>query len=88
VHEEGWRIEWWGEGRPMFIDRRGGYHTDGLKVPSPELPVDPVEALIEDNRRRGADPDFYTAGARWKREADIPDDVYFRAVEAIGEALG
>jgi hypothetical protein len=88
VHEEEWKIEWWGEGRPMFIDRRGGFHTDGLKVPSPELPVDPVEALIEDNRRRGADPDFYTAGARWKREADIPDDVYFRAVEAIGEALG
>ena len=35
-------------------------------------------------RRRGVDPDFYTAGARWKREADIPDDVYFRAMEAIG----
>jgi hypothetical protein len=88
VHEEGWRIEWWGEGRPMFIDRRGGYHTDGIKVPSPELPLDPVGALIEDNRSRGVDPDFYTAGTRWKREADIPDDVYFRAMEAIGEAMG
>ena len=54
----------------------------------PELPPDPVEALIEDTRRRGADPDFYTAGARWKREADIPDDVYFRAMGAIGEAPG
>ena len=88
VHEEEWTIEWWGEGRPMFIDRRGGFHTDGLKVPSPELPPDPVEALLEDNRSRGVDPDFYTAGARWKREADIPDDVYFRAIEAMGEALG
>jgi hypothetical protein len=88
VHEEGWCIEWWGEGRPMFIDRRGGYHTDGLKVPSPELPPDPVEALIEANQRRGVDPDYYTAGARWKREADIPDDVYLRAMEAMGEALG
>ena len=47
---------------------------------APELPADPVEALIEDTRSRGADPDFYTAGARWKREADIPDDVYFRAL--------
>ena len=72
----------------MFIDRGGGFHTDGIKVPSPELPLDPVGALIEDNRSRGVDPDFYTAGARWKREADIPDDVYFRAMEAIGEALG
>jgi hypothetical protein len=88
VHEEGWKIEWWGEGRPMFIDRKGGFHTDGIKVPSPELPPDPVDALIEDNQRRGVDPDFYTAGARWKREADIPDDVYFRAMEAMGEALG
>ena len=24
------------------------------------------------------------AGARWKREADIPDDVYFKALEALG----
>jgi hypothetical protein len=50
----------------------------------PELEADPVEALIEDTRSRGADPGFYTAGARWKREADIPDDVYFRAKEALG----
>jgi hypothetical protein len=26
------------------------------------MPPDPVEKLIEDNRRRGADPDFLTAG--------------------------
>jgi hypothetical protein len=72
----------------VLVDRRGGYHTDGIKVPSPELPADPVEVLIENTRSRGADPDFYTAGALWKREADIPDDVYFRAMEAMGEAPG
>jgi hypothetical protein len=43
-----------------------------------------VAELIADNRSRGADPDFFTAGARWNREADIPDDVYFRALEALG----
>jgi hypothetical protein len=51
---------------------------------TPELPPDPVAVLIEDTRSRGADPDFYTAGARWKHKADIPDDVYSRAREAIG----
>jgi hypothetical protein len=42
-----------------------------------------VEALMEDNRRRGVEPDGWTAGARWKREADIPDDLFFRALEAL-----
>jgi hypothetical protein len=73
-----------GEGRPVFVDRRSRLHTDGRKVPSPELPPEPVQALIEDTRRCGADPDYNTAGARRKREADIPDGVYFRALEAMG----
>jgi hypothetical protein len=37
----------------------------------PELPEDSVEALIEENRTRGIEPDWRTAGARWKREEDI-----------------
>jgi len=84
LHEEGWKIEWWGKDRnPAFIDPKGQTHL-GRPRETPELPADPVAALIEQTRRRGADPDFYTAGARWKREDDIPDDVYFRAMEAIG----
>ena len=84
LHEEGWKIEWWGKDRqPAFIDPRGQTHL-GRPRQAPELPPDPVAALIKQTRRRGADPDFYTAGARWKREADIPDDVYFRALEALG----
>ena len=43
-----------------------------------------LDPRIEDTRSRGADPDFYTAGARWKREDDIPDRIYFRATEALG----
>ena len=85
VHEERWKIEWWGEGRPAFIDPRGQKHFDPRPVP-PQLPSvqDPVDALIEDTQSRGADPDFYTAGARWKREEDIPDRIYFRALEGLG----
>jgi hypothetical protein len=34
---------------------------------------------------RGGTPyDARTIGARWKRESDITDDVYFRALEAAG----
>jgi len=85
VHEEGWRVEWWGAGRPAFIDRRGQKHFSGKPV-SPSLPShrDPVEALIEDTSARGTDPDYLTAGARWKHEEDIPDEVYYRASEALG----
>ena len=84
VHEEGWKVEWWGRDRlPAFIDPRGQAHLD-TRPTAPEILPDPVTSLIEDNRRRGADPDVLTAGARWKREADIPDDVYFRVLEALG----
>ncbi len=85
VHEEGWKVEWWGEGRPVFFDPRGGTHFDG-RWRAPELQESPVLSLMEENRHRGADPDGWTAASRWKREADIPDRIYFRAVEALSEA--
>jgi len=88
VHEAGWQIQWWGTGRAAFVDPRGQVHFDGAQPlrseRTPELPRDLVAALIEENRHRGVDPDGLTAGARWKREADIPDRVYFRALEALG----
>jgi hypothetical protein len=83
VHEEGWRIEWWAGEKPAFIDPRGQVHLNQRPAP-PKLSDDPVRDLIESNRTRGVEPDYRTAGARWKREADIPDDVYLRAREAIG----
>jgi Domain of unknown function (DUF222)/HNH endonuclease len=84
VHEGGWTVQWWGDGYPAFLDPRGWTHFDGGWKP-PELPARPVEALIEQNRLSGAaPPDGWTAGVRWKREADIPDEVYFRALEAMG----
>ncbi|MEN8145512.1 MAG: DUF222 domain-containing protein, partial [Gemmatimonadota bacterium] len=88
VHEQGWRIELWRSGtgqtdQPAFVDPKGQTHTGYRRVP-PQLPPDPVASLIEDTSGRGADPGFSTAGARWKREADIPDRVYLRAAEALG----
>ena len=85
VHEEGWKIEWWGAGRPAFVDPREQKHFDGRQR-EPSLPShrDPVEDLIADTRARGAEPDYLTAGARWKREEDIPDEVYYKAIEALG----
>jgi hypothetical protein len=29
LHEEGWSMQWWGQGRPVFFDPRGGTHFDG-----------------------------------------------------------
>ena len=85
VHEEGWKVRWWGNGLPAFVDKRGQMHANG-RPPAPVLPsqLDPVEELIAETRQRGADPDYLTAGARWKREDDIPDEVWFRALEALG----
>jgi hypothetical protein len=120
VHEGGWQVGWWGPGRAVFYDPRGGTHFDGRWEPpgsvSPDAGERPertaeekerrpepgstegeeeterpgdedlVEALITQNRHRGVRPDGWTAGARWKHKADIPDQVYFRAHEALGEA--
>ncbi|MGE0159009.1 MAG: DUF222 domain-containing protein [Gemmatimonadales bacterium] len=81
VHEGGWRVEWWGSGRPAFLGPRGQMLFEG-RWQSPELGADAAEALIEENRTRGIEPDGQTAGARWNREADIPDDIWSAAAEA------
>jgi hypothetical protein len=82
VHEGGWTVEWWGEGRPAFFGPRGQTVFEGGWQP-PELPADPVEALVAAHRTRGIEPDCTTAGARWKREEDIPIEVMLGAAEAM-----
>jgi hypothetical protein len=81
VHEEGWTVEWWGKTRAVFTDPRGGRHLDE-RPPVPELPARPVAALQRENRRRGTDPGPWDAAARWKREDDVPIEVWMRATEA------
>ena len=51
--------------------------------PSPPLPSEPVEALVEQNRLRGIEPVYDTSSARYKREDDIPSAVFVRAFEAL-----
>ncbi len=93
VHEGGWRLEWWGKGRAVFRDPRGGVHFDETRsaAASPcaraprgshgsPRPDASARALVRANRLHGAAPGPLTASARWKR--DIPDDVWFRATEA------
>jgi hypothetical protein len=82
VHEGGWRIDWWGEGKPMFFNLRGEMRFDG-GWESPKLPERAVAALIAEQTELGVKPDGWTAGASWQREVDIPDEVYFKACEAI-----
>ena len=83
VHEGGWRVEWWGDGRAAFRDARGQAHFDGAWRP-PKLGEIPVDDLVRDNRRRGIRPDPWRRGPRWKREADIPTAVLLSAMEAVG----
>lgn len=56
---------WDRDGRPVFVDPRGGAHYDGRWKP-PELPEDPTRALARMNHERGAYPDWRTAGSRWR----------------------
>ncbi len=81
LHEGGWRVVWWGAGRAVFVDPRGGDHFDGGWTPPAHGNAD---ALMDANRRRGVEPDWRTAGARWKRLEDVPDKVWFRALEGAG----
>ncbi len=64
----------------------GDTHGAGDRA-DPEKTLDPVTALTEENYRQGVRPHARTTGARWKTEADIPDQTYFRALEALSEGL-
>ena len=53
--------------------------------PTPRLPPEPAEALVRENEARGVEPDFLTSAARYKREGDIPQTIFIRALEALEE---
>ena len=53
--------------------RRGGEASTGPSV-------------IGSAMSTGPDDPIRPSPAIWNQEADIPDDVYFRALEAMGEA--
>jgi len=83
-HEGGWKLERWGRERHfVFVDPRGQAHAEFRRKPPP-LPPDanPVKELVLENLAAGAAPGATAPRARWTRQRDIPDDVYFRALEA------
>jgi hypothetical protein len=65
----------------MFRDPRGGLHAEEPED-RPALDGDPVGEVLRANRARSADPGPLDASVRWTRERDIPDEVYFDALEA------
>ena len=82
------------EGQPNSLDRRLYFLDPRMRLlpdappPSPHLPAEPVEALVEQNRLRGIEPVYDTSSARYKREDDIPSTVIIRALEALEGAAG
>jgi len=84
VHEGGWRVEWWGKAKtPVFLDPKGQAHARFRERKPAPLPPDPERELRRANRANGAEPDALTAAAPWQRERDVPDEVLFRALEAV-----
>ncbi len=95
VHEGGWRVEWWGRGRPVFHDPRGGMHFDGRyagmrdadaaaeRVTEQEEAAD--DLALGGRAEPAPPPGPLTASARWRHDVDIPDAVRLRAIEAMIE---
>ena len=94
VHEEGYTVHFPRDRRPNSPDRRLHFLDPRMRLlpdappPSPHLPAEPVEALVEQNRLRGIEPVYDTSSARYKREDDIPSAVIMRALDALEGTAG
>jgi hypothetical protein len=82
MHEGGWRVEFWGRDVPVFIDPRGNQHCDGRPLTG-KLPERPVHTLISEQQRRGVRAHPGSLGARWRSEAQVPDELWQRVSEAL-----
>ena len=65
----------------MFFTPKGNALFEA--PPMPELPADPVEALVRRNRERGVTPNFLSGAPRWKKDWDIPWAIEAAAREAV-----
>ena len=81
VHEGGYRVCSDRNGQVVFFTPKG--KTLFEAPPMPELPLDPVEALVRGNRERGITPDCSSGAPRWSRDSYIPWVIEAAAREAI-----
>ena len=81
VHEGGYRVCSDRNGQVVFFTPKG--HALFEAPPLPELPPDPVQALVRGNRQRGITPDFSTGAPKWSRDSYIPWAIEAAAIEAL-----
>jgi len=82
VHEEGYRVCSDTSGQRIVFFAPNGRAL--FEAPPPmELPPDPVEQLVLQNRQRGATPDAWGTAPQSNRDSDVPWDIEAAAREAL-----
>ena len=81
VHEGGYGVCSDRNGQVVFFTPKGKALFEA--PPLPELPPDPVQALVRGNRERGIRPDGRSGAPKWKRDWDIPWAIEAAAREAL-----
>jgi len=84
VHEGGYRVQLQARGQPTFYDARGLPVPDA--PPQLRLGESAADALVQENRARGVNPDFRTGMARYRCDEDIPWHVVVSAVNVLDAA--
>ena len=81
VHEGGYRVCLDRNGLVVFFTPEGKALFESPQLP--ELPPDPLEALIRRNRERGIRPDFSSGAPKLKRDSEVPWAIEAAAMEAL-----
>ena len=81
VHEGGYRVCRDRTGLVVFFTPKGKALFEAPQLP--ELPPDPLEALIRRNRERGIRPSFSSGAPKLKRDNDVPWAIEAAAIEAL-----
>ena len=81
MHEGGYRVCSDRNGLVVFFTPKGKALFEA--PPLPELPPDPLEALVRGNRERGIRPDFSSGAPQWRQDNDVPWAIETAAMEAL-----
>ena len=69
------------QGQAVFFTPKGKALFE--VAPLPELPSDPVEALVRGNRERGVTPSARGIEPRWRWDHDVPWDIEVAALRVL-----